>query len=138
MIRYSLTCANDHGFEVWFRGSEDFEAQRAGGQIQCPSCGTTAVDKSLMAPAVSTGRARAENQKARYARMREAMRQLKQQIIDKAEYVGPRFAEEARRIHEGDSEDRGIYGEAAADEVSSLLEDGIDVFPLPVLPEEHN
>jgi hypothetical protein len=136
MIRFSLRCGDGHEFEGWFGGSQQFESQRAAAQIACPLCGDTAVEKALMAPAISTGRAKeavplAANVPAD-AEMKETLRKFRAQLTQNAEYVGNRFAEEARRIHYDEVEKRGIYGEANKDEVRALLEEGIGFHPLPV------
>ena len=142
MIRYSLSCSGGHGFEAWFASSEAFDTQRAGDAVACPVCGTTHVEKALMAPAVATGRkgesvpvaAPAEQP----AELVEMMRKVRQHLTANADYVGDRFADEARRIHYEETEKRGIYGEATKDEVRALIDDGIECHPLPVLPEDHN
>lgn len=152
MIRYSLICREGHEFEAWFAGSAAYDEQRANGRVTCPQCGSADVAKALMAPSVSTARSRADREtvkdaakKVRVAGQRslppEAMallREFREKVTAEAEYVGPQFAEEARKIHYGEREETGIYGEAAPDEVESLNEEGIEVLPLPVLPEDRN
>lgn len=141
MIRFSLYCSSNHEFEGWFRNNADFDNQLAGGHICCPLCNSTEVQKSLMAPAVSTGRQQEkiadtvqDTQKQIVAEIQAQVRKFRQN----ADYVGDRFAEEARKIHYGETETRGIYGEATTDEVSSLLDDGVEVMPMPDLPEDKN
>lgn len=166
MIRYQLACAHGHSFEGWFRGSEDFETQAEAGSVTCPACGSTEVAKQLMTPSVATARGKAarpveevpqaetapsaaetaapaRNQQVslaqpQMAELAEAMRRIRKHVTENAENVGPRFAEEARAMHYGETEKRGIYGEATAEDTSSLLEDGIEVYPLPILPEDRN
>lgn len=142
MIRFRLACAQGHAFEGWFSGSEAFEAQRGQGLISCPVCGSAEVDKALMAPAVVTsGRKDAVRLAANVAAAPEAvavLRKIRKELTDNADYVGDKFAEEARRIHYEESEKRGIYGEANAEEVKALVDEGIEFHPLPVLPEDHN
>lgn len=143
MIRYSLSCQLGHEFEGWFSGSEAFETQQADGSIACPVCGATSVDKALMAPAVATSRQKdsvrlAANVPDNHQEMAAALRKLRQHLTENADYVGPKFAEEARRIHYNETEKRGIYGEASSEEARALAEEGIDFHPLPMLPEEHN
>ena len=143
MIRYALACAEGHGFEAWFSGSEAYEAQKFKGIVACPVCGSTVVDKTLMAPAVSTTKAKdsvrlAANVPEQQQDVAAVLRKLRQHLTDNADYVGPRFAEEARRIHYNEAERRGIYGEASADEARALADEGIEFHPLPILPEEHN
>ena len=142
MIRYSLSCHDGHGFEGWFASSEAYDDQQAKGGIACPSCGSTTVHKALMAPAVTTSRQRdsvrlAANVPER-TEMVAALRKLREHLTENADYVGPKFAEEARRIHYNETEKRGIYGEASSEEAHALAEEGIEFHPLPVLPEEHN
>ena len=143
MIRYSLSCQTGHDFEGWFAGSAAFETQQAQGSIACPTCGSTAVDKALMAPAVSTSRKKdsmrlAANVPGQQPDVAAALRKLREHLTENADYVGPKFAEEARRIHYNEAEKRGIYGEASSEEARALSEEGIEFHPLPMLPEEHN
>jgi hypothetical protein len=160
MIRYRLTCKKGHEFEGWFGSGAAFDRQAKQGRLTCPICGISKVSKSLMAPAIAKGAKRKRAAKApepvakeapapapsrpetqRVAAHRElaaAMRTLKAEIESKSEYVGQRFPEEARKIHYEETPARGIYGEATADEAKALSEEGIEFFPLPVLPEEHN
>ena len=142
MIRYSLSCESGHGFEAWFASSSAFETQKADGTVTCPLCGSSDIDKALMAPNVATSRKKdsmrlAANVPDRHE-MVATLRKLRQQMTENADYVGPKFAEEARKIHYNESEKRGIYGEASSEEASALAEEGIDFHPLPVLPEDHN
>jgi hypothetical protein len=140
MIRFSLSCKDDHTFEAWFRNSEDFENQKKRKLVTCPQCGSHEVEKALMAPAISRGKSTrmtlAANEQQRRAMAQ--LRSLVEKIRANAEYVGDRFAEEARRIHFGEVEPRGIYGEATTEEARSLAEDGVDFLPLPVFPEDRN
>ncbi|MBC2883790.1 DUF1178 family protein [Ochrobactrum sp. CM-21-5] len=141
MMRFSLHCDHGHEFEGWFRDNADFDRQSEMKLVSCPLCNSQQVQKSLMAPAVSTGRGKekmamtlGEAQK----KVLEEMRELSRKVRENADYVGDKFAEEARKIHFGETETRGIYGEASHEDVSSLLEDGVDVMPLPVFPEDQN
>ena len=141
MIRFSLSCANDHAFDGWFRNGEDFEAQKKRGLVSCPVCRSAEVEKALMAPAVSTGRKRDRIALALGEEQRKALAKLKamaEEAKKNADYVGDKFAEEARKIHFGETEARGIYGEATAEEARSLLEDGVDFVPLPTFPDDGN
>ena len=143
MIKYSLRCAQGHGFEAWFSNSAAYETQATARQVLCPSCGNDSVQKALMAPNVVSGRSReqqttspqAANPQAEIAAM---VRKLREHVAQHSEYVGPRFAEEARKIHHEETEPRGIHGEASEREVKLLKEEGVEFFPLPALPEEHN
>ena len=141
MIRFSLVCDHDHDFEAWFRCNDDFDAQARRGFVECPACGSRKVEKALMAPAVSTGRkkekmalAMGEAQKQAMAQLRELSRKMR----ENAENVGDRFAEEARKIHFGEVEARGIYGEATPEDARALVEDGVEFMPIPVFPEDSN
>jgi len=141
MIRFSLTCQNDHSFDGWFRDSEDFDKQKKRGLIACPDCGSVKVDKALMAPAVSTGRKRETMALAMSAAQKKAMAELKalsEKLRENADYVGDKFAEEARKIHFGETDPRGIYGEATPEEAKSLAEDGVEFMPIPVFPDDRN
>jgi len=141
LIRFSLTCEHEHEFEAWFRSNDDFDTQRKRGFVECPSCGSREVGKALMAPAVSTGRKQEKMALAMGEAQRRAMAELKalsQKMRENADYVGDKFAEEARKIHFGESETRGIYGEATLEEAKSLAEDGVSFMPLPVFPDDRN
>lgn len=141
MIRFSLHCDHAHEFDGWFRNNDDFLNQKKAGLIHCPVCDSNVIDKTLMAPAVSTSRKYGQvgmglNQEQK--RIIEEMRKLTRQVRKNAEYVGDHFAEEARRIHFKEVKERPIYGEASSEEVSSLVDDGIPVMPLAPLPEDEN
>jgi hypothetical protein len=154
MIRYRLQCDQGHAFDGWFRNADAFERQAKRKLVHCPDCGSAAVAKALMAPSVVASAAKrrgqtvaAEPKDGRQAQqvtnasqreILQMMRKLRDEVMARSEYVGPRFAEEARKIHLDESERRGIYGEATAGEVKELTEEGIEIYPLPVLPEDHN
>lgn len=141
MIRFGLVCENEHAFEAWFRNGEDFEAQKSRRLVICPHCGSHEVEKALMAPAVATGKKKAQVALGTSEEERKALAQLKalsEKIREKADYVGDKFAEEARKIHFGEVEARGIYGEATPDEAKELADDGVEFMPLPVFPEDRN
>jgi hypothetical protein len=141
LIRFSLECEREHGFEAWFRNNEDFETQKKRGLVECPACGSHKVEKALMAPAVSTGRKKEKIALAMGEAQKQAMAQLKalsEKMRENADYVGDKFAEEARKIHFGETEARGIYGEATSEEARGLIEDGVEFMPIPVFPEDQN
>jgi hypothetical protein len=147
MIHYALVCASDHAFEGWFRSSGDFDRQAGAGQVACPVCGSVEVARGLMAPSVRSGRAvapaaagaaPAEPAAPVEAPASEPLRELRARVVENADYVGSRFADEARRIHYGETEHRGIYGEATAEEAKSLADEGITCHPLPVIPDDRN
>jgi hypothetical protein len=133
VIRYALNCEHDHAFEAWFSSSADFDDQAARGLVECPYCASRSVRKAIMAPAVQGTRRDAEPAAApdMQAMMMEAARKMRAHVEESFDYVGDRFAREARAIHEGESEARGIYGEATPAEVKALREDGVPVAPLP-------
>ena len=139
MIRYALICEHDHAFEGWFGSSADFDDQAARHLLACPVCGSAAVSKQIMAPAVAGTKAQKSTVPetpgpGMQAMMMEAMGQIRRHVEDNFDYVGDAFAKEARAIHDGASEDRGIYGEATPKEVRELKADGIRVTPLPPEP----
>lgn len=164
MIRYRLACQKGHEFEAWFASSDACDEQIKKKLVSCPVCESTKVSKALMAPSVVTSEQKAKRGGRKSAKreappaspstpvapapaqmltgpQKEVLRQLKavrDKILSEAEYVGPRFAEEARKIHNEEAPGRGIYGEASAGEVKELADEGIDVFPIPTLPEDHN
>ncbi len=146
MIRYDLECVQGHTFDGWFSNSASFDQQADAGVVECPVCGTSDVHKALMAPGIpAKSNKTTEPQPVMQnapdtpaAELSQMIRKLRKHVEDNSEYVGPRFAEEARKIHYEESEARGIYGEASLDEARELNEEGIDVQPLPILPEEHN
>ena len=132
MIRYALACEHEHEFEGWFAASADFDEQVARGLLACPVCASKAVRKQIMSPSVSGTKKRGETGEGNGRRMMmEAMAQVRRHVEDSFDYVGDSFAREARDIHEGRSEERGIYGEATPKEVKALAEDGVPVAPLP-------
>jgi hypothetical protein len=136
MIRYALICDHEHEFEGWFGSSVDFDDQHGRGLVECPMCESKAVRKQIMAPAVrgtkrtATEPAAGQNQ----AVMMEVMGQIRRHVEENFDDVGDAFASEARAIHEGRSEQRGIYGQASPKEVRELVEDGVPVAPLPPEP----
>ena len=132
MILFTLRCANNHEFEAWFRDSEGFSAQHDAGEITCPICGDTAVEKAVMAPRL--GRSREISPVAAMAQMRRTLIDMRRQIEAHCDYVGPRFAEEARRIHYGEADARGIYGEASDAKSRELADEGIKFGQIPWVP----
>ena len=135
MIRYGLICDNGHDFEGWFASASDFDGQQQRGLVECPACGSHAVSKRLMAPSVSTARKKDSRQQlVMHAAKQEMIGKLKEmvtQIRANADDVGERFPEEARKIHYGEVEERAIYGEASSDDVEALLDEGVEVLPVP-------
>jgi hypothetical protein len=133
MILFTLRCANKHEFEAWFRDGDSFEAQQAAVEISCPVCGDSSVDKAVMAPRLTRSRD-APPSIASIVEMRKALVELRRQIETHCDYVGPRFAEEARRIHYGETDAHGIYGEATESESRELADEGIKFGQIPWIP----
>ena len=152
MILYDLRCKSGHAFEGWFRDSAAYDAQSKARKVVCPVCGSNKVEKALMAPRLSrsrrteateanvpapapTGQAPAEKTiNAEQAEVLKALRAMRKEVETKCDYVGERFPEEARRIHYGEAEQRGIYGEASDTEAKALDEEGITVSRIPWVP----
>lgn len=150
MIRYDLVCDAGHEFDGWFRDAAAFDKGLAAGAVACTHCGSPKVEKMLMAPAVATARKRQAVQEKtegkvslaapdpRQQALAEMLRRVRAHVEANADYVGDRFVEEARRIHYGEAEAHGIYGEASFADAKALAEEGIEVHPLPMLPEDGN
>lgn len=132
MIRYALRCHNDHTFDSWFASSSEFERLHDRGLVSCAVCGSSQIEKELMAPRVRTGSPETAPDLTKPASPSEqALTELRRKIEESSEDVGRRFAEEARRIHEGTSPKRSIIGEANRAEAKALLDDGVPIAPLP-------
>jgi len=167
MIRYALNCERGHAFESWFQNSAAYDKQRKRGLVSCPICGSAKVEKAIMAPRLARSEAAeppappppappatatapplppvAAPGKTPVAIMspmerelRQKLKELRDHVTKNANYVGPRFPEEARKIHYGETEHRSIYGEASPDEAKELHDEGIEFHPLPILPDEFN
>jgi hypothetical protein len=148
MIRYDLICDKGHDFDGWFSDSAAFDKQQKRGLVECTHCGTSKIKKQLMAPNIPSK----SNKKAdpaptqmlakpvdpRAQAMLQMMRDFRAHVEQNSENVGNKFAEEARKIHYKEKQERGIYGNATPEEAQDLLEEGIDVHPLPRLPEDGN
>ena len=131
MIVYALKCANEHAFESWFRDSQAFEEQQASGKLVCPTCMTRKVEKAPMAPALKSSVGERKSAPEEVRKARQFMTGLRKFVEANADYVGQNFPEEARKIHYGEVEERHIYGEATLKDAQELIEEGIDVAPLP-------
>ena len=158
MIRYNLRCAKGHSFESWFQSSAAYESQEKRKLVNCPVCGSTKVERAIMAPQIVSKKGReaavtvpteasgAETTAqgstpllmAQELELRAKIRELRDHIVKNADNVGERFPNEARKMHYGDIEHRPIYGEASPEEARSLIEEGVEVSPLPVLPDDRN
>lgn len=135
MILFELRCAADHHFEAWFRDGAAYEAQAAAGEIGCPHCGDTQIQKALMAPRLSKSRGDALDAQAAAGELRKMLVDIKRQVQANCHYVGGEFPDEARKIHYGDAEARPIYGEATSEEARELEEEGVAIARVPWVPE---
>lgn len=151
MIKYALKCDNGHAFEAWFQNAAGYDEQVARGFVTCPTCGSASVSKALMAPSVAPSRRAAAagpaadppssdvgstpmamlTPEARMRVIEDKLRALRAQVEATSEYVGDTFSDEARRIHDGDAEERAIYGEATREEAQALADDGVPCTPIP-------
>ncbi len=156
MIRYALRCECGHTFESWFQSSSAYETQHRRHLVTCPACDSAKVEKAIMAPRLASKSTKTASTPvpatspevpataSPLAMAPEAqglvtkLRELREHVEKNAENVGRRFPNEARKIHYGDSEHRAIYGQATAEETRSLLDEGVEVMPLPLLPDERN
>ena len=156
MIRYTLRCDRGHAFESWFQSSAAYESQEKRKLVNCPACGSAKVERAIMAPQIVSKKGR-ENpapapatatdvtaptstplMMAQERELRAKLKELRDHIVKNADNVGERFPSEARKMHYGDIEHRPIYGEASPDEAHALIEEGVEVSPLPVLPDDRN
>jgi hypothetical protein len=159
MIRYTLNCDSGHTFESWFASSSAYDKQAKRSLIACPVCNSSKIEKAIMAPRLGRGAATEgpiasapapaasppavpAGQVAMVSpvehELRKKLKELREHIVKNADYVGPSFPEQARKIHYGEVEHRSIYGEATPEEAKELDEEGIAFHPLPVLPDEFN
>jgi hypothetical protein len=156
MIHYNLRCARGHAFESWFQSSSAYETQEKRKLVNCPVCGSAEVERAIMAPQIVSKKGRevavaapaAATEVATPAstpllmaqerELRTKLKELRDHIVKSADNVGERFPVEARKMHYGDIEHRPIYGEASPDEARALIEEGVEVTPLPVLPDDRN
>lgn len=126
MILYSLHCSRDHEFEAWFRDGATYDAQVSAGEIACPECGDAEIEKAPMAPRVARSRSEPSP-----TDVRRLLQQIRKHVETNCDYVGDKFVSEVRKIHEGEADSRGIYGEATDAEHRELTEDGIEVHRIP-------
>jgi hypothetical protein len=157
MIHYQLRCAQGHSFESWFQSSSAYEAQEKRNLVSCPICGSSKIERDIMAPRIVGKKGRDAGVPAPAANtaaapttaptpllmaqereLRTKLKELRDHIVKNADNVGEHFPSEARKMHYGDIEHRPIYGEASPDEARALIEEGVDVTPLPVLPDDRN
>ena len=134
MILYQLKCTQDHQFEVWFKDASTYDVQSAAGEISCPYCGTKKVSKAPMAPRLAKGTAEPNSVEARATEVAEQIFQtaekLRKHVEENCDYVGEKFADEARKIHYGETDEHGIYGTTTDDEASQLRDEGIEFHQL--------
>jgi hypothetical protein len=158
MIRYALVCAKGHTFESWFQSSAAYDKQAKQKLVTCPVCGTAKVEKEIMSPRLAGARKRevapapepvTAGEPAGEAtpvamvspqerELRKKLKELREHLTKNADYVGPKFPEEARKMHYGEIDHRSIYGEASPEEAKKLHDEGVEFHPLPVLPDERN
>ena len=158
MIRYNLRCDRGHAFESWFQSSSAYESQEKRKLVSCPACGSVKVERAIMAPQVVSKKGRDSAPPAaapaaatevaaptstpllmaQERELRAKLKELRDHIVKNADNVGERFPNEARKMHYGDIEHRPIYGEASPEEARSLIDEGVEVSPLPVLPDDRN
>jgi len=157
MIRYALICEKQHSFDSWFQNSAAYDKQAKRGLVTCPVCGSSKVEKAIMAPRLSSSASAREEAPApapetpaiepktpvamvspQEVELRKKIKELRDYLVKNADHVGPRFPEEARKMHYGEIEHRSIYGEASPEEAKELAEEGIEFHPLPILPDERN
>ena len=159
MIRYNLRCEKGHAFESWFQSSAAYESQEKRKLVSCPNCGSVKVERAIMAPQIVSKKGREDSRRApapeiastevvatestpllmaQERELRAKIKELRDHIVKNADNVGERFPNEARKMHYGDIEHRPIYGEASPDEARALIDEGVEVSPLPTLPEDRN
>ena len=159
MIRYTLRCERGHAFESWFQSSSAYESQEKRKLVSCPSCGSVKVERAIMAPQIVSKKGREDSRAiaapeaaapevagtestpllmAQERELRAKIKELRDHITKNADNVGEKFPNEARKMHYGDIEHRPIYGEASLDEARALIDEGVEVSPLPVLPDDRN
>jgi len=131
MIKYSLICDNDHVFEAWFSDSESFEKQNKKNLISCLTCSSTKIKKDIMAPRISSGKQKTNRLNQKKDKIEMILNKVRKHVESNFDYVGDKFADEARAIHYGEKEEREIYGETSIDDAIELIEEGINVEPLP-------
>ncbi|KIM00269.1 hypothetical protein CCC_03057 [Paramagnetospirillum magnetotacticum MS-1] len=135
MILFELRCSGEHHFEAWFKDGATYDRQAAAGEISCPQCGDTHIQKALMAPRLAKARGSVLDAQAAAGELRKMLVDLKHKVQASCDYVGERFPDEARKIHYGDAEARPIYGEATPADAAELEEEGVAVARIPWVAE---
>ena len=131
MIKYSLRCDSDHVFEAWFSDSESFEKQNKKNLISCLTCSSTKIKKDIMAPRISSGKQKTNRLNQKKDKVEMILNKVRKHVESNFDYVGDKFADEARAIHYGETKKRNIYGEATHSEVSDLVEEDIPISSIP-------
>jgi hypothetical protein len=150
VIRYTLICDRKHEFESWFADSAAYDKQAKRGLVTCPQCGSAKVEKTIMAPQLANTRKRGKSVvtsapaepvamlSPQETELRQKLKEIRDHLTKNSEHVGPKFSEEAKKMHYGEIEHRSIYGEASPEQAKELAEEGVEFHPLPVLPDERN
>jgi hypothetical protein len=150
VIRYTLACDRKHEFESWFADSAAYDKQAKRGLVTCPQCGSAKVEKAIMAPQLANTKKRGKSVVAsapaepvamlspQETELRQKLKEIRDHLTKNSEHVGPKFSEEAKKMHYGEIEHRSIYGEASPEQAKELAEEGVEFHPLPVLPDERN
>ncbi len=140
MILYNLRCAGDHEFEAWFKDSGTFDRQVEAAEVACPVCGDVRVGKAIMAPRLSRAARKGAGEMPHPAQVRtkylQTLREMRRKVEENCDYVGPDFATEALKIHNGETDERNIYGEATEDETKALIEEDVPFGRIPWVPRE--
>jgi len=137
MILYQLKCQKDHQFDTWFKDGQTCDKQLARKSVECPVCGNKSVSKALMAPRIGgqdKERTAQQEMAVSAAELKRQLAEIRAKVEENCDYVGDRFADEARKIHYGEADARGIYGEASDDDFQELTDEGIDIARIPWLP----
>jgi hypothetical protein len=134
MILFELKCGGGHTFEAWFRNGDNYESQVAAGEVACPTCGDARIEKAPMAPRIGKSRDGGDKAAAQRAEVMAKLRELRKQVESNCDYVGDRFAEEARKIYYGEVDERAIYGETTPGEAEELREEGVPFAAIPWVP----
>lgn len=131
MIKYNLKCENNHNFDAWFSDSSNFEEQNKNNLIFCPKCNSTKIEKNIMAPNIGSKKQSYTNALKTEKNYEKIIKNVRKHVEKNFEYVGDKFADEARAIHYGEKEEREIYGETSVEEAVDLIEEGVNVSPIP-------
>ena len=131
MIKYNLKCKNNHNFDAWFSDSSNFEEQNKKNLIFCPKCNSTKIEKNIMAPNIGSKKQSYTNALKTEKNYEKIIKNVRKHVEKNFEYVGDKFADEARAIHYGEKEEREIYGETSVEEAVDLIEEGVNVSPIP-------